>query len=82
LFKLIRFQNKYIYIYKMDTTQGMTLGTLIAMLTASIGFVVRMNHKRIRSKCCNKPCTTSIDVEDTTPEPSTTVVREVEPPKL
>jgi hypothetical protein len=34
-------------------------------------FVVPMfnaaNHKRIRSVCCGKSCTTSMDVENTTP---------------
>lgn len=25
------------------------------------------NHKRIRSVCCGKSCTTSMDVENTTP---------------
>lgn len=66
----------------MDTTQSLALTTVITSLVSIFGYLVKLNHRRIRSKCCNKPCTTSIDVEDTTPEPSITVVREVEPPKL
>lgn len=66
----------------MDSTQGIAVTTLITSLVSLFGYLVKINHRRIRSKCCNKPCTTSIDVEETTPEPSITVVREVEPPKL
>jgi hypothetical protein len=67
----------------MDTTESLALTTLVTSLVSIFGYIVRLNHKRIRSKCCNKPCTTSIDVEDTTPEPSpSTVVRDVEAPKL
>ena len=66
----------------MDTTQSLALTTVITSLVSIFGYLVKLNHRRIRSKCCNKPCTTSIDVEETTPEPSITVVREVEPPKL
>jgi hypothetical protein len=58
----------------MDTTQGLAMGSLLTALTAITGYIIRWNHKRVRSTCCNKPCVTSIDVEDTTP---TTVVAEV-----
>jgi len=66
----------------METTQSIAVTTLITSLVSLFGYLIKINHRRIRSKCCNKPCVTSIDVEETTPEPSTTVVREVEPPKL
>ena len=51
----------------MDSSQGMAMGTLLTALTGIAAYLVRWNHKRIRSKCCGKPCVTSIDVEDTTP---------------
>ena len=53
----------------MDANQGMAIGTLLTSMMALVGYIVKFNHKRIRSNCCNKPCITSIDVEDTTPVP-------------
>ena len=52
----------------MDSTQGFSLGSLISLLVFLIAYIAKLNHKRIRSTCCNQPCTTSIDVEVTTPE--------------
>ena len=51
----------------MDTTQSLALGTLISTLGAMVAYIVKLNHKRIRSKCCDRDCTTSLDVESTTP---------------
>jgi len=62
----------------MNSSEGMAMGTVITSSVAILGYLIRWNHKRIRSNCCGKPCVTSIDVEDTTP---TTVVREVEEAK-
>lgn len=62
----------------MDLSQGLAMGSLLTALTAITGYIIRWNHKRVRSTCCNKPCVTSIDVEETTP---TAVVREVEEAK-
>jgi hypothetical protein len=33
-----------------------------------LGAILRINHKRIRSKCCEKELEVSIDVENTTPK--------------
>lgn len=33
-----------------------------------LGALVKLNHKRLRSNCCNKELEVSIDVEDTTPK--------------
>jgi len=51
----------------MDSTQGFSLGTLITVLTIFAGYLIKLNHHRIRSTCCNKICVSSIDVEATTP---------------
>ena len=53
----------------MDSSQGLAIGSLVTALTGIVAYLVKWNHKRIRSNCCNKPCITSIDVEDTTPVP-------------
>jgi hypothetical protein len=42
-----------------------SVGASIMML---LGIVVKFNHKRIRSKCCNKEVEVSLDVENTTPK--------------
>jgi hypothetical protein len=51
----------------MDVGEGFALGAFVTSMTAIIGYLVKLNHHRIRSKCCDKDCTTSVDVEATTP---------------
>ena len=51
----------------MDATQYVAVTTLITTLGSVLVYCLKVNHKRIRSKCCNKNCTSSMDVEDTTP---------------
>ena len=51
----------------MDSTEGLALGTLITVLTGAMGYLVKLNHHRIRSTCCNRACVSSIDVEETAP---------------
>lgn len=51
----------------MDNTQGYALGGLITALVGFGGYLIKLNHHRIRSTCCNTVCVTSIDVESTTP---------------
>lgn len=52
----------------MDSTQSIGIAGLVTSLGTILAYLIKLNHKRIRSKCCNKDCTTSLDVEDTTPE--------------
>jgi len=54
----------------MDPTQGYALGGLLTALVGFGGYLIKLNHHRIRSTCCNKVCVTSIDVEATTPPES------------
>ena len=51
----------------MDSTQSLGLAALLTSFATIVAYIVKLNHKRIRSKCCNQDCTTSVDVEDTTP---------------
>lgn len=51
----------------MDTNTTFSLATLVTVLSGILAYVVKLNHKRIRSTCCNRVCVTSIDVEETTP---------------
>ena len=39
-------------------------GLAVSVLTAVIGYI---NHRRIRSNCCGKEVTASLDIESTTP---------------
>jgi hypothetical protein len=57
----------------MDSTQSLGLAGLLTSLATIIAYIVKINHKRIRSKCCNQDCVTSVDVEDTTPPKENTV---------
>jgi len=51
-----------------------TTNTLIASLIGSsvliCGALAKLNHKRLRSKCCGEVKEISIDLEDTTPKKS------------
>jgi hypothetical protein len=49
----------------MESSEGLALGTLVTLLTAALGYLVKLNHHRIRSTCCNRACVSSIDVEAT-----------------
>ena len=51
----------------MESTEGLALGTLVTLLTGALGYLLKLNHHRIRSTCCNRACVTSIDVEETAP---------------
>jgi hypothetical protein len=44
-------------------------GLAVSVLTAVIGAI---NHRRIRSNCCGKEVTASLDIETTTPTNSIT----------
>jgi hypothetical protein len=51
----------------MEATQYVAITTLVTTLGSVMVYCLKVNHKRIRSKCCNNHCTSSVDVEDTTP---------------
>jgi hypothetical protein len=51
----------------MDVAQPIAISSLVATLGSLLVYFVKFNHKRIRSKCCDKSCITSLDVEETTP---------------
>jgi hypothetical protein len=44
-------------------------GVLGAIVTAIVGIIVKLNHKRLRSKCCGRNVDVSVDIDDTTPPP-------------
>jgi hypothetical protein len=39
----------------------------MAVLGILYRIYLAVNHRRVRSTCCNQACVTSIDVEETTP---------------
>ena len=49
----------------MDSTSIIAYcGLAISVITAAVGAI---NHKRIRSNCCGKEVSASLDIESTTP---------------
>ena len=40
-------------------------GLAVSVLTAVVGAI---NHRRVRSNCCGKEVTASLDIESTTPQ--------------
>jgi hypothetical protein len=49
----------------MDSTSIIAYsGLVVSVLTAVIGAI---NHRRIRSNCCGKEVSASLDIESTTP---------------
>lgn len=67
----------------MDSINYVGVGGGIAgMISLVIGILVKLNHKRCRSKCCGRDMIVSVDVEETTPNLQIPVVRDDEPVKL
>jgi hypothetical protein len=56
----------------MDTTAIIGYSSLVLSGLSTI--YIAVNHKRLRSVCCNRLCITSIDIENTSPA--------VPPPKV
>lgn len=42
-------------------------GGVAGILTLVIGILLKLNHKRCRSKCCGRNMEVAVDVENTTP---------------
>ena len=49
----------------MDSTAIIGYSSLVLSALSSI--YIAVNHKRLRSVCCNRMCVTSIDIESTSP---------------
>jgi hypothetical protein len=53
--------------------QTLITASITSAFTVIVGILYKIylivNHKRIHSVCCNKICDTSIDIENTTPNP-------------
>jgi len=49
----------------MDQSTAIAIAGIVISVAGSVFAVV--NHKRIRSKCCDKKLEVSLDVESTTP---------------
>ena len=53
-----------------DSNQIGNISGIIALVTVVARELFNAcNHKRLRSTCCNRQMTTSIDIESTTPPP-------------
>ena len=62
----------------MDTNSSLFGGGMVATAVLVAGIVYKaINHKHIRSKCCGKAMDMSIDIDDSTPAPTT--IKVVEP---
>ena len=57
----------------MDQTQLIGIVSLIVSSTGLLGYLVKLNHKRLRSTCCNITCIASVDLEETTPPAKITI---------
>ena len=49
----------------MDSNSILSIVAIVVSIMGSILAVI--NHKRVRSNCCGRVLTTSLDIEDTTP---------------
>ena len=49
----------------MESSEGLAMGTLLTLFIGALGYLLKLNHHRIRSTCCNRACVSSIDVEET-----------------
>lgn len=51
----------------------------MAILGIAYRIYLAVNHKRVKSVCCNQACVTQIDVEETTPAPELKIKIPTEP---
>lgn len=49
----------------MDSTAIVGYSSIVLSILST--FYIAVNHKRLRSVCCNRLCVTSIDIESTSP---------------
>ena len=61
----------------MDS-QTAFISTIISAGCLILAAVAKMNHKRLRSTCCDKEVVLSIDLEDTTPKKEEPIVKSQE----
>lgn len=61
----------------MDS-QTAFISTLISGSCLIIAALAKMNHKRLRSTCCDKEVSISIDLENTTPKNDEPIVKSQE----
>jgi hypothetical protein len=54
----------------------------MALLGIAYRIYLAVNHRRVRSVCCNQPCVTQIDVEETTPSKELKIKVPVEPVEM
>lgn len=59
----------------MDSTAIVGYSSMV--LSGLSAVYIAINHKRLRSVCCNRLCVTSIDIENTSPP-----VHQEAPPKV
>ena len=52
----------------MEDYKSLAIGSIVASLSTILAYIIKINHKKLRSKCCNKSCESSIDVDETTPK--------------
>jgi hypothetical protein len=65
----------------MEDYLGMS-GGIAGIITLVVGIAIKMNHKRIRSKCCGKNIEVSVDVESTTPVEKSQDKENARPPDI
>jgi len=68
----------------MDATETNIMSMIALILSIGGGIITAINHKRIRSSCCKRELTVSVDLENTTPpvmkEPKTPKATKENPP--
>ena len=61
----------------MDTNSSLVGGGVVATAVLVAGIVYKaINHKHIRSRCCGRALDMAIDIDDSTPAPTTVKVAE------
>ena len=56
-----------IWVQSLEMDQAQILG-MVALIISIVGAIVTaVNHKRLRSKCCGRDMSMSVDIENTTP---------------
>jgi len=61
----------------MDS-QTAFISTLVSCSCLILAAVAKMNHKRLRSTCCDKEVIVSLDLEDITPKKEAIILKPIE----
>jgi hypothetical protein len=60
---------------------GSFIATIVGSSAIILGALAKLNHKRLRSKCCGEEKVISVDIDDTSPKKAEPIVVQPKEPE-